>query len=158
MAGFRKWAGIGAICVLGGCISVADHRSASSPASGSGTTISADNPTGTADNAGADNSGENAPPPFLTYEWNTGFSGFLSPPIEVRRAAKADCVAEGYELAVVETMMLNGDDFFTTKDPKVCTKVIKQIAKSSFHSLRILCACSSKKELLRVYTKQYECE
>jgi hypothetical protein len=27
----------------------------------------------------------------------------------VRRAAKADCVAEGYELAVVETMMLNGD-------------------------------------------------
>ena len=109
LAGFGKWAGIGAICVLGGCISVADHRSASPPASGSGTTISADNPTGTADNAGADNSGENAPPPFLTYEWNTGFSGFLSPPIEVRRAAKADCVAEGYELAVVETMMLNGD-------------------------------------------------
>jgi hypothetical protein len=108
-AGFRKWAGIGAICVLGGCISVADHRSASAPASGSGTTISADNPTGTAENAVADNSGENAPPPFLTYEWNTGFSGFLSPPIEVRRAAKADCVAEGYELAVVETMMLNGD-------------------------------------------------
>jgi len=55
-------------------------------------------------------------------------------------------------------MMLNGDDFFTTKDPKVCTKIIKQIAKSSLHPLRILCVRCSKKELLRVYTKQYEYE
>ena len=44
--------------------------------------------------------------PFLTYEWDTGFSGFLSPPIEVRRAAKADCISEGYEVAVVEMMAL----------------------------------------------------
>ena len=46
--------------------------------------------------------------PFLTYEWDTGFSGFLSPPIEVRRAAKADCMSEGYQVAVVEVMALRG--------------------------------------------------
>jgi len=44
--------------------------------------------------------------PFLTYEWDTGFSGFLSPPIEVRRAAKADCMSDGYQVAVVEVMAL----------------------------------------------------
>ena len=47
--------------------------------------------------------------PFLTYEWTTGFSGFLSPPIEVRRAAKADCVSEGYQVAVIEVLALHGD-------------------------------------------------
>ena len=47
--------------------------------------------------------------PFLTYEWMTGFSGFLSPPIEVRRAAKADCVSEGYQVAVIEVLALHGD-------------------------------------------------
>ena len=46
--------------------------------------------------------------PFLTYEWDTDFSGFLSPPIEVRRAAKADCISEGYQVAVVEVMALRG--------------------------------------------------
>ena len=46
--------------------------------------------------------------PFLTYEWDTGFSGFLSPPVEVRRAAKADCMSEGYQVAVVEVMALRG--------------------------------------------------
>ena len=46
--------------------------------------------------------------PFLTYEWDTAFSGFLSPPIEVRRAAKADCMSEGYQVAVVEVMALRG--------------------------------------------------
>ena len=47
--------------------------------------------------------------PFLTYEWTTGFSGFLSPPMEVRRAAKADCVSEGYQVAVIEVLALHGD-------------------------------------------------
>ena len=46
--------------------------------------------------------------PFLTYNWDTDFSGFLSPPIEVRRAAKADCISEGYQVAVVEVMALRG--------------------------------------------------
>jgi hypothetical protein len=32
-----------------------------------------------------------------------------SPPIEVRRQAKADCVSEGYEVAVVETLVLDGN-------------------------------------------------
>ena len=46
---------------------------------------------------------------LLVYEWDTEFSAFLSPPIEVRRQAKADCVSEGYEVAVVETLMLDGN-------------------------------------------------
>jgi len=45
----------------------------------------------------------------LVYEWDTQYSSFLSPPIEVRRQAKSDCVAEGYEIAVVETMKLDGN-------------------------------------------------
>jgi len=45
----------------------------------------------------------------LIYEWDTQYSAFLSPPIEVRRQAKNDCVAEGYEIAVVETMKLDGN-------------------------------------------------
>ena len=58
--------------------------------------------------AAAPESAEIVEPPFLTYEWDTGFSGFLSPPIEVRRAAKADCMSEGYQVAVVEVMALRG--------------------------------------------------
>ena len=46
---------------------------------------------------------------LLVYEWDTEFSVFLSPPIEVRRQAKADCVSEGYEVAVVETLVLDGN-------------------------------------------------
>ena len=45
----------------------------------------------------------------LVYEWDTGFSAFLSPPIEVRRMARDDCVKAGYEIAVVETMALEGN-------------------------------------------------
>ena len=48
------------------------------------------------------------PAPILTFQWDTGFSSFLTTPIEVRRQAKADCVSEGYEVAVVETLMLDG--------------------------------------------------
>lgn len=48
-------------------------------------------------------------PTLLVYEWDTGFSSFLSPPIEVRRLARADCKSEGYEVAVVETLMLDGN-------------------------------------------------
>ena len=58
--------------------------------------------------AAAPASAEIVEAPFLTYEWDTGFSGFLSPPIEVRRAAKADCMSEGYQVAVVEVMALRG--------------------------------------------------
>ena len=47
--------------------------------------------------------------PALVYEWDTQYSAFLSPPIDVRRQAKNDCVSEGYEIAVVETMMLEGN-------------------------------------------------
>ena len=44
----------------------------------------------------------------LVYSWDTGFSSFLSPPIEVRRLARDDCKADGYEIATVETMALEG--------------------------------------------------
>ena len=47
--------------------------------------------------------------PLLVYEWDTEFSAFLSPPIEVRRQAKADCVTEGYEVAVIGTLALDGN-------------------------------------------------
>ena len=108
----KNLVGIAAICVVGGCVSVADKGltgaaapdfSANKSADDTARSVAADNPGDAGDASAA------APLPFLTYEWNTGFSGFLSPPIEVRRAAKNDCIAEGYELAVVETMTLNGD-------------------------------------------------
>ena len=105
----KKLVGIAAICVVGGCVSVADKGLTGAAAPDFSANKSADD---TARSAAADNPGDASdagPLPFLTYEWNTGFSGFLSPPIEVRRAAKNDCIAEGYELAVVETMTLNGD-------------------------------------------------
>lgn len=105
----KKLVGIAAICVVGGCVSVADKGLTGAAAPDFSANKSTDD---TARSAAADNAGnasDAAPLPFLTYEWNTGFSGFLSPPIEVRRAAKNDCIAEGYELAVVETMTLNGD-------------------------------------------------
>ena len=47
--------------------------------------------------------------PLLVYEWDTEFSAFLSPPIEVRRQAKADRVTEGYEVAVVGTLAFDGN-------------------------------------------------
>ena len=45
----------------------------------------------------------------LVYEWDTEFSAFLSPPVEVRRMARDDCIKAGYEVAVVETRALEGN-------------------------------------------------
>jgi hypothetical protein len=56
----------------------------------------------------ADVTVEQTSPPPLVYSWDTGFSAFLSPPIEVRRLARDDCMAAGYEVATVETMALDG--------------------------------------------------
>jgi hypothetical protein len=47
-----------------------------------------------------------APP--LIYSWDTGFSAFLTPPIEIRRLARDDCRAAGYEVASMGTMALDG--------------------------------------------------
>ena len=49
------------------------------------------------------------PPPPLVYSWDTEFSGFLSPPIEVRRMARDDCLSAGYEIATVETLALEAN-------------------------------------------------
>ena len=105
----KKLVGIAAICVVGGCVGVADKGLTGAAAPDFSANKSADDTALSAPAENADDASDAAPLPFLTYEWNTGFSGFLSPPIEVRRAAKNDCIAEGYELAVVETMTLNGD-------------------------------------------------
>ena len=105
----KKLVGIAAICVVGGCVSVADKGLTGAVAPDFSANKSADDTARSAAAVNASDASDAAPLPFLTYEWNTGFSGFLSPPIEVRRAAKNDCIAEGYELAVVETMTLNGD-------------------------------------------------
>jgi hypothetical protein len=48
-------------------------------------------------------------PPSLVYSWDTEFSAFLSPPIEVRRLARDDCQADGYEVATVGTLALDGN-------------------------------------------------
>ena len=45
----------------------------------------------------------------LVYEWDTEFSAFLSPPVEIRHMARDDCIDAGYEVAVVETMALEGN-------------------------------------------------
>ena len=73
-----------------------------------GASADADSADAAAPGSAAPESAEIVEAPFLTYEWDTGFSGFLSPPIEVRRAAKADCMSEGYQVAVVEVMALRG--------------------------------------------------
>ena len=51
---------------------------------------------------------EQISPPPLVCSWDTRFSTFLSPPIEVRRLARDDCMAAGYEVATVGTMALDG--------------------------------------------------
>jgi hypothetical protein len=48
-------------------------------------------------------------PPPLVYSWDTEFSTFLSPPVEVRRLARDDCLADGYEIATVGTLALDGN-------------------------------------------------
>ena len=90
---------ISAGLLLGGCTSIKQHLS---PAE-----------AGAADAEQAEAAAPEAEvvveAPLLVYEWDTEFSAFLSPPIEVRRQAKADCVSEGYEVAVVETLVLDGN-------------------------------------------------
>ena len=49
------------------------------------------------------------PPPPLVYSWDTEYSTFLSPPVEVRRLARDDCLADGYEIATVGTLALDGN-------------------------------------------------
>ena len=56
----------------------------------------------------AEETAEQPEPPALVYSWDTGFSAFLSPPIEVRRLARDDCKANGYEIATVGTLALDG--------------------------------------------------
>ena len=51
---------------------------------------------------------DQTPAPRLVYSWDTGFSAFLAPPVEVRRLARDDCKSDGYEIATVETLALDG--------------------------------------------------
>jgi hypothetical protein len=65
--------------------------------------------TGDADQTVVPQVVEQPAPPPLVYSWDTEFSGFLSPPIEVRRMARDDCLAAGYEIATVETLALEAN-------------------------------------------------
>lgn len=102
------------MATLGGCSFLgvvgsalqAEKTDIAPPAAGA--SADADGADAAAPGSAAPASAEIVEAPFLTYEWDTGFSGFLSPPIEVRRAAKADCMSEGYQVAVVEVMALRG--------------------------------------------------
>ena len=57
----------------------------------------------------AEDTAEQPPSSQLVYSWDTEFSTFLSPPIEVRRLARDDCKANGYEIATVGTLALDGN-------------------------------------------------
>ena len=96
---------IAAGLALGGCSTVKQFFSpdgAANPAPATEEAAVPDTPDAPVEEAAAVST-------LLVYEWDTGFSSFLSPPIEVRRQARADCQSEGYEVAVVETMMLDGN-------------------------------------------------
>ena len=91
--------------LLGGCTSIKQHLSPAETGTADAGQVEAVAPEA----EGAVASEVVVAAPILVYEWDTEFSAFLSPPIEVRRQAKADCVSEGYEVAVVETLLLNGN-------------------------------------------------
>ena len=91
--------------LLGGCTSIKQHLSPAETGTADAGQVEAVAPEA----EGVVASEVVVAAPILVYEWDTEFSAFLSPPIEVRRQAKADCVSEGYEVAVVETLLLNGN-------------------------------------------------
>ena len=86
--------------VLAGCSAVPNPLTTSAPAPA---------PVDGAASEQADTGDTAVEAPKLIYQWDTEFSAFLTPPIEVRRLAKSDCEADGYEVAVVETMKLDGN-------------------------------------------------
>ncbi len=89
---------------LAGCASLSGILSSSEPAPVEAVAVEQVDDTAVVPTGGAV-----AETTALIYEWDTQYSAFLSPPIEVRRQAKNDCVADGYEIAVVETLMLEGN-------------------------------------------------
>ena len=98
---------ISAGLLLGGCTSIKQYLSPAEPGAADAEQAEAAAAAPEAEEAVASEVVVEAP--LLVYEWDTEFSAFLSPPIEVRRQAKADCVSEGYEVAVVETLVLDGN-------------------------------------------------
>lgn len=45
----------------------------------------------------------------LVYVWATGYSGFISAPLEVRREAHIACNERGFAVAVMANLAINGD-------------------------------------------------
>ena len=45
----------------------------------------------------------------MVFAWNTGFSGFISAPIEVRREAHLACNERGFAVAVMAELAVDGD-------------------------------------------------
>jgi hypothetical protein len=48
-----------------------------------------------------------AQPPSLEFEWDTGYSNFIAPPADIRKAAMESCKARGYDLSYMISMALN---------------------------------------------------
>lgn len=46
-------------------------------------------------------------PPSLVFEWDTGYSNFIAPPADIRKAAMESCKARGYDLSYMISMALN---------------------------------------------------
>ena len=98
---------ISAGLLLGGCTSIKQQFGLTETGTADASEVEAAAPEAAAPEAEAAVASEVVVErPILVYDWDTEFSAFLSPPIEVRRQAKADCVSEGYEVAVVETLVL----------------------------------------------------
>ena len=101
---------ISAGLLLGGCTSIKQQFGLTETGTADASEVEAAAPEAAAPEAEAAVASEVVVErPILVYDWDTEFSAFLSPPIEVRRQAKADCVSEGYEVAVVETLLLDGN-------------------------------------------------
>lgn len=85
------------------------HRTSATPGATMGATMDSGG-TAPADASEMVEMGDEAvQPPPLVYSWDTEYSTFLSPPIEVRRLARDDCLADGYEIATVGTLALDGN-------------------------------------------------
>jgi len=54
----------------------------------------------------AEQADPNAP---MVFEWQTGYSGFISAPIDVRREAHIACQERGLAVAVMANLQLDGD-------------------------------------------------
>ncbi|MDA7599084.1 hypothetical protein N8835_03550 [Alphaproteobacteria bacterium] len=68
--------------------------------------VASDQAEGAQDTPVAATDDPNAP---MVFEWQTGYSGFISAPIDVRSAAHNACQERGLAVAVMANLALDGD-------------------------------------------------